>query len=94
MYNTGAADRKEHPLMRPTGMLVNLATHRFHPIVFSFAPLPGGAELHGGGRYRSHGHHTEGFEMREQADAWATGRRDACVQWAGTRRGEEHGDHH
>lgn len=35
---------------------------RFHPIVFRDAPFPSG-----GDRYKSKGHHTEGFESMEDA---------------------------
>ena len=55
----------------PVGILVNLATGRFHPIVFRPAPLPGGASLADGTeRYRSKGHHTNGFDTEEEAVAW------------------------
>lgn len=50
------------------GMLVNTATARFHPIVFRIAPMPGGAAQNMEYlRYKSHGHHTDGFATKEEA---------------------------
>jgi len=55
------------------GMLQNTKTNRFHPILFRQAPMPGGADLTNQmQRYKSYGHHTEGFDTREQADAHVT----------------------
>jgi hypothetical protein len=51
----------------PVGILVNTKTKRFHPIVFREAPLPGGLQPPGGGRYRSLGHHTVGFDTEAEA---------------------------
>lgn len=51
----------------PACMLFNTATGRYHPIIFQPLPLPGGAQIQGGGRYRSLGHHTEGFDTIEAA---------------------------
>lgn len=53
--------------MYPTGILTNTQTGRFHPISFRQAPFPGGID---GARYRSFGHHTEGFASQEEAVAW------------------------
>lgn len=45
-------------------MLINIKTNRWHPIVFREAPLPGGG---GPRRHKSKGHHTMGFDTREEA---------------------------
>ena len=56
--------------MYPTGMLKNTATGRFHPIVFRPAPMPGGSDLDASAqRYKSLGHHTEGFATEDEAIA-------------------------
>jgi hypothetical protein len=47
-------------------MLQNDATKRFHPIVFWECPMPSQA-LGSAVRWKSKGHHTEGFEKREDA---------------------------
>jgi hypothetical protein len=49
-------------------MLHNQKTGRWHPILFVGAPLPGGG---GPMRHRSKGHHTDGFDTREEADKTA-----------------------
>ncbi len=46
------------------GMLFNEKLRRWHPILFVEAPLPGGG---GPVRHKSKGHHTDGFEKREDA---------------------------
>ena len=57
-------------MMYPVGMLHNTATGRYHPIVFRPAPMPSGADAEMGAmRYRSRGHHTEGFATLAEADA-------------------------
>lgn len=48
-------------------ILTNVATGRFHPIYFRMAPLPGGAELSSGSRYKSSIHHTAGFGTLDEA---------------------------
>ncbi len=50
----------------PVGMLKNTATGRYHPIVFRPAPAPSGP-MGRAERYRSKGHHTDGFPTREAA---------------------------
>ena len=50
------------------GMLMNTATGRWHPILFRPAPAPSG-DVHGFERYRSKGHHTEGFDTEPAARA-------------------------
>lgn len=52
-------------------MLLNQATNRYHPVVFAMAPLPGGHTSEGGERYKTRGHHTTGFESRDEAVAFA-----------------------
>lgn len=49
------------------GMLFNINTRRYHPILFHGAPFPGGVDA---GRYRSHGHHTNGVDTLEEAIEW------------------------
>jgi hypothetical protein len=51
----------------PACMLINKATGRFHPIIFTPYLMPGGAQPQGGGRFKSHGHHTDGFDTLEAA---------------------------
>lgn len=52
----------------PAGILINKKTRRFHPIVFRPAPRP--SESFGEPcRHKSIGHHTEGFDTREEANA-------------------------
>jgi hypothetical protein len=50
-------------------MLVNEATGRFHPILFYESPLPGNPENLV--RHKSKGHHTAGFDTRDEAVAEA-----------------------
>jgi len=57
-------------ILRPTGILINQQTGRFHPITFRPAPLPSGPDATVGERYHSLGHHTVGFDTKEQAIAW------------------------
>ena len=56
----------------PTGILHNTATDRWHPISFRMAPMPG-PDGYKAGRYKSVGHHTEGFATQEDAVAWVKG---------------------
>jgi hypothetical protein len=44
--------------------LKNLQTGKFHPIVYRFYPLPNECPVP---RYKSFGHHTNGFVFREEA---------------------------
>jgi hypothetical protein len=73
-------------------MLKNTTTGRFHPIFFRLAPMPGGADSDlRAQRYRSYGHHTEGFLTEEDAivSAQATCKqsgaefRPICWDWDG-----------
>ncbi len=57
-------------MMYPTGMLVNTATNRFHPISFRPAPMPGPVTENSLPRYKSLGHHTDGFDTIEEANKW------------------------
>ncbi len=45
-------------------MLLNAKSKRWHPVVFSEFPLPGGA---GPTRHKSRLHHTDGFDARQDA---------------------------
>jgi hypothetical protein len=47
-------------------ILHNLKTNRWHPILFWECPLPSG-ELGDGLRWKSKGHHTNGFDSRHEA---------------------------
>jgi hypothetical protein len=52
----------------PVGMLHNTATNRYHPIVFRPAPSTSdGSGPAKAFRYRSKGHHTAGFDTKEEA---------------------------
>ncbi len=42
-------------------------TGRFHPIYFRYAPMPGGGMEGPDARYKSGGHHTEGFDTHADA---------------------------
>lgn len=50
------------------GMIHNVKTDTWHPVIFRDAPMPGpdGYKL---GRVKSHGHHTTGFATRAEAEA-------------------------
>jgi hypothetical protein len=55
----------------PSGILLNTATQRFHPIIFREAPMPAGADDNWSHqRYKSLGHHTVGFDTLEEAQAY------------------------
>jgi hypothetical protein len=57
--------------MYPTSLIRNYVSGRWHPILFRPAPLPSGADIDSGClRYRSKGHHTEGFATKDEAVAW------------------------
>lgn len=49
--------------MSTIGMLHNTETNRFHPILFHESPRPSGGPM----RSKSSGHHTVGFDTREEA---------------------------
>lgn len=53
--------------MYTIGNLHNLATNRHHPILFRESPLPGNPENLV--RSKSAGHHTVGFDTREESIA-------------------------
>lgn len=55
-------------MLHPMDILHNVKTGRFHPIAFRQAPMPGLVDLNAEAqRYKSLGHHTEGFETKELA---------------------------
>jgi hypothetical protein len=60
----------EGKMALPTGILKNAKTGRFHPILFRPAPLPSTSEEDKVIRYKSQGHHTEGFKTLEAACEW------------------------
>jgi len=51
-------------------MLHNTLTNRWHPILFSESPLPGSPDADKPIRHKSRGHHTAGFDTREEALKW------------------------
>lgn len=54
--------------MFAVGLLHNQRTGRVHPILFTAAPLPSGADRDIGAlRHRSRAHHTAGFATRDEA---------------------------
>ncbi len=58
----------------PCGLLYNCATDRWHTILFRQAPMPGGADLDTDTRrFKSLGHHTEGFDTKGAAIAHLEG---------------------
>jgi len=72
----------------PGGILTNKATGRFHPIVFRWGPAPSGPLDGGVERYKSLGHHTDGFDTLEEAQATfkeggmlSEGYYDSGMQW-------------
>jgi len=57
-------------------MLHNTKLDRYHPIFFRPAPMPGNKDADmAAQRYRSHGHHTDGFETLEEATKYVE---EAC----------------
>jgi hypothetical protein len=51
-------------------MLLNTKDNRYHPILFRLAPMPGNADANAlAQRYKSKGHHTEGFATFDEAVA-------------------------
>lgn len=74
----------------PAGILTNTVTGRAHPILFRPAPMPGGADDgYRAHRYKSMGHHTEGFATMAEAEAWLKACGD-CVDMGG--RGDWNGE--
>lgn len=73
----------------PTGILQNMATSRFHPISFRPFPAPSdSADKSNFCRYRSLGHHTEGFSTMEEARNWISEQSeleyvDVVYEWDG-----------
>lgn len=64
----------------PTGILVNKATGRFHPISFRMAPMPGNSDANTTAqRYKSAGHHTDGFDTKAEAQTWIAQQQDKGV---------------
>jgi len=71
-------------MIYPTGILQNAKTNRYHPISFRQAPMPGNAENGPAYRYKSFGHHTEGFDTLDQAQEWVKAKddcRDVGMVW-------------
>jgi hypothetical protein len=64
--------------IHPTGILKNTKTGRFHPISFRPAPFSGNEDLN---RYKSIGHHTDGFDTREEAIAFV--KTVETMEWTG-----------
>jgi hypothetical protein len=58
-------------MIYPTGILKNTETGGFHPIPFRMAPMPGGADsAMTMQRYKSVGHHTDGYPTIDEAKAY------------------------
>jgi len=58
-------------MKQPVGILKNTTTNRFHPLVFRPAPMASQADAESDAlRHKSQGHHTEGFDTLELAQAW------------------------
>lgn len=55
-------------LLAPAGILINTKTNKFHPIVFRPGYAPSSSPDDDEQRYKSRGHHTEGFETLEEAE--------------------------
>jgi hypothetical protein len=55
------------------GLIHNVKLDRWHPVYFSENPLPGDVQIEGAKRYKSGGHHTEGFPTRDEALSNAKG---------------------
>jgi len=67
LHCSAAMKRRKPVLFNPiVANLHNTKTDRYHPILFDERPLPGGG---GPTRHKSRGHHTEGFDTREEAIA-------------------------
>lgn len=68
----------------PACVLRNSNTNRYHPIVFRPSPMPGLADLHAEAqRYRSIGHHADGFDTFESARDYILRmiREDSRIVW-------------
>lgn len=57
-------------MLYPVGYLQNTATNRYYPIFFRPAPAPSERSSDSMHRYRSSGHHTNGFDTLELAQEW------------------------
>jgi len=71
-------------LLTPTGILRNTKTNRFHPIVFRPGPAPSSSPEDDSQRYKSRGHHTEGFDTLDEAKSCIAECEDWCdtgVEW-------------
>jgi len=51
-------------------MLHNTSTDRWHPIIFAERPFPGPQNQEMAVRHKSSGHHTVGYDTREEALKW------------------------
>ena len=65
----------------PAGILRNTVTGRFHPILFRPGPAPSESATDHAHRYKSRGHHTEGFDTHDEALAFVNSRED--WKWSG-----------
>jgi hypothetical protein len=74
-------------MAEPTAILKNTATGRFHPIVFRYAPTPSDDGT-GPSRYKSRGHHTDGFDTLDEARSFIESKPEldaagALYEWDG-----------
>ncbi len=69
----------------PAGLLKNMKTGRYHPIVFRPGPAPSSDPSDPVQRFKSKGHHTDGFDTRELAFAYFEDEKvkEAGVWWTG-----------
>lgn len=67
LTSTSLQSNHDRLMLQPAGILRNVLTGRFHPIVFRYAPLPSSPMRPAVERYKSQGHHTEGFYTEEEA---------------------------
>lgn len=65
--------------MLPAGLLKNIKTGRFHPILFRPGPAPSSSPEDDSQRYKSSGHHTEGFDTLEAANEFIGVCDDFCT---------------
>ena len=67
----------------PAVLLKNEATGRFHPMIYRRAPLPSADQYAVIQRYKSIGHHTDGFDSRDAALEHIRGQKEHGWVWTG-----------
>jgi hypothetical protein len=66
----------------PVNLLLNTSTNRMHFIVFRPASAPSEDEKDEAHRYRSLGHHTDGFDTRDEAVAFIMAKIKEGKNWS------------